>query len=120
MSLHYFLETLLPFCNYSYHVCLLLFSSFLNLKEKKLKELFQTIPTADDLQSLGMEGLKGELILVDIEKDKRLSMLKQLSLALVKGLSSNPASLIKKLASLVSLLFLCFGEMNIPISYVDT
>ncbi|XP_078176932.1 serine/threonine-protein kinase EDR1-like isoform X2 [Carex rostrata] len=72
------------------------------IPEKKLKELFQTIPTADDLQSLGIEGLKGELILVDIEKDKRLSMLKQLSLALVKGLSSNPASLIKKLASLVS------------------
>ncbi|KAF3333308.1 serine/threonine-protein kinase EDR1-like protein [Carex littledalei] len=72
------------------------------IPEKKLKELFQTIPTADDLQSLGMEGLKGELILVDMEKDKRLSMLKQLSLALVKGLSSNPASLIKKLAGLVS------------------
>jgi Ethylene-responsive protein kinase Le-CTR1 len=50
-----------------------------------------------------MEGFKGEIILVDMEKDKRLSMLKQLSLALVKGLSSNAASLIKKLAVLVSL-----------------
>ncbi|KAJ3686335.1 hypothetical protein LUZ61_015499 [Rhynchospora tenuis] len=72
------------------------------IPEKKLKELFQTIPTPEDLQSLGVDGLKAELILVDIEKDKRLSMLKQLSLALVKGLSSNPASLIKKLAGLVS------------------
>ncbi|KAJ4782032.1 hypothetical protein LUZ62_066289 [Rhynchospora pubera] len=72
------------------------------IPEKKLKELFQTIPTPDDLQLLGVDGLKAELILVDTEKDKRLSMLKQLSLALVKGLSSNPASLIKKLAGLVS------------------
>ncbi|KAJ3692145.1 hypothetical protein LUZ60_012495 [Juncus effusus] len=73
------------------------------IPEKRLKELFETIPSPDDLQSLGgMEGLKAELILVDTEKDKRLSMLKQLSLALVKGLSSKPASLIKKLASLVT------------------
>ncbi|KAG2712537.1 hypothetical protein I3843_04G122700 [Carya illinoinensis] len=36
------------------------------------------------------------------EKDKKLSMLKQLIAALVKGLSSNPHAMIKKIAGLVS------------------
>ncbi|XP_020088664.1 serine/threonine-protein kinase EDR1-like isoform X1 [Ananas comosus] len=72
------------------------------IPDKKLKELFDTIPSPEDLNSFGIEGLKAEIILVDADKDKKLSMLKQLSAALVKGLSSNPASLIKKLAGLVS------------------
>ena len=74
------------------------------MQDKKLKELFDTIPSPDDLYSLGAEGLKADIILVDAEKDKKLSMLKQLSAALVKGLSTNPALLIKKIAGLVSIL----------------
>ncbi|CAA6671477.1 unnamed protein product [Spirodela intermedia] len=66
------------------------------------KEDFDTIPSPDDLSSLGVEGLKAEVILVDMEKDKKLSMLKQLSAALVKGPNANPASIIKKIAGLVS------------------
>lgn len=66
----------------------------------KLKDLFPTIPSLDELQSLGMDGLKADIILVDTEKDKKLCMLKQLSAAF-KGLSSNPALVIKKIASLV-------------------
>nr|CAD1834379.1 unnamed protein product [Ananas comosus var. bracteatus] len=71
------------------------------IPEKKLKELFSIIPSLDDLNSLGKEGLKADIILVDAEKDKKLSMLKQLTAASVKGLSTNPALLIKKIASLV-------------------
>ncbi|KAJ1688401.1 hypothetical protein LUZ63_019791 [Rhynchospora breviuscula] len=70
------------------------------IPDKKLKELFPTIPSLDELQSLGLDGLKADIILVDTEKDKKLCMLKQLSAAF-KGLSSNPALVIKKIASLV-------------------
>ncbi|XP_028551430.1 serine/threonine-protein kinase EDR1 isoform X6 [Dendrobium catenatum] len=71
------------------------------IPDKKLKELFDAIPTPDDLYALGAEGLKADIILVDAEKDKKLSHLKQLSAALVKGLNNNPALLIKKIAGLV-------------------
>ncbi|URD74570.1 STYKc [Musa troglodytarum] len=71
------------------------------IPDKKLKELFDTIPSPDDLHSFGMEGFKADIILVDVEKDKKLSMLKQLSAAMVKGLHNNPALLIKKIAGLV-------------------
>ncbi|KAJ8749296.1 hypothetical protein K2173_018778 [Erythroxylum novogranatense] len=72
------------------------------IPDKKLKELFDTLPTFDDLNALEAEGFKIETILVDTKKDKKLSMLKQLVLALVKGLNSNPAAMIKKIAGLVS------------------
>lgn len=39
---------------------------------------------------------------MDLEKDKKLSAIKQLCAALVKGLKSNPAAMIKKIAGLVS------------------
>lgn len=74
------------------------------MQDKKFKELFRTIPSPDELYSLGMEGLKADIILVDAEKDKKLSKLKQLIVALVKGLHSNPALMIKKIAVLVSVL----------------
>lgn len=72
------------------------------MQEKNLKEHFPTIPSPDEVHSLGIVGLKADIILVDAEKDKKLSMLKQLSAVLVKGLNSNPALLIKKIAGLVS------------------
>ncbi|KAJ8534551.1 hypothetical protein K7X08_016279 [Anisodus acutangulus] len=68
--------------------------------EKRLKECFEDIPTLDEL-----EGLEADVILVDAKKDKKLSMLKQLIIALVKGLNSNPAAMIKKIAGLVSDVF---------------
>ncbi|CAD6247449.1 unnamed protein product [Miscanthus lutarioriparius] len=71
------------------------------IPEKRLKERFDTIPSPDDLYFLGIEGFKAEIILVDIERDKKLSALKQLCTALVKGLNSNPAVMIKKIAGLV-------------------
>ncbi|CAD5174077.1 unnamed protein product [Musa acuminata subsp. malaccensis] len=71
------------------------------IPDKKLKELFDTIPSPDGLYSLGMEGSKADIILVDAEKDKKLCMLKQLSAAMVKGLYANPALIIKKIAGLV-------------------
>ncbi|KAL9322380.1 hypothetical protein ACSQ67_010433 [Phaseolus vulgaris] len=69
---------------------------------KKTQGTFDNIPTLDELHALSGEGFKADIILVDSEKDKKLSMLKQLIVALVKGLNSNPAAIIKKIAGLVS------------------
>ncbi|KAK7264391.1 hypothetical protein RJT34_32000 [Clitoria ternatea] len=72
------------------------------IPEKRLKKLFDSIPTLDELQALGGEGFMADVIVVDAQKDRRLSMLKQLMVALVKGLNSNPPAVIKKIAGLVS------------------
>lgn len=78
------------------------------MQDKKLKETFPTIPSLDDLQTLEADGLKADIIIVDTERDKKIFMLKQLSAALVKGLSSSPALVIKKIAGLVSF-YVLFG-----------
>ncbi|CAA3016536.1 serine threonine- kinase EDR1-like isoform X1 [Olea europaea subsp. europaea] len=70
--------------------------------DKKLKELYEDIPTLEELHALELEGFRAEVILVDAVKDKKLSMLKQLIVTLVKGLNANPAAMIKKIAGLVS------------------
>ncbi|XP_021273876.1 serine/threonine-protein kinase EDR1-like isoform X5 [Herrania umbratica] len=72
------------------------------IPDKRLKEMFDTIPTLEEFHALGGEGYRADIILVDFEKDKKLSMLKQLIAALVKGLNSNPPAMIKKIAGLVS------------------
>lgn len=84
-----------------------MFSLIQLMQDKKLKELFDTIPSPDELYSIGFEWSKADIILVDAEKDKKLSMLKQLTAAMVKGLHANPALMIKKIAGLVSLYFYC-------------
>ncbi|XP_010524066.1 PREDICTED: serine/threonine-protein kinase EDR1 isoform X2 [Tarenaya hassleriana] len=71
------------------------------IPDKRLKQLFDTIPTLDELHALGDEGLKADVVLVDFQKDKKLFMLKQLIVSLVRGLNSNPATIIKKIAGLV-------------------
>ncbi|CAN0896691.1 Probable serine/threonine-protein kinase SIS8 [Linum grandiflorum] len=70
--------------------------------DKRLKEHFESLPTLDELHALGNEALRADVIVVDAKKDKKLSMLKQLIVTLVRGLSANPASMIKKIAGLVS------------------
>ncbi|XP_035538815.1 probable serine/threonine-protein kinase SIS8 isoform X2 [Juglans regia] len=70
--------------------------------EKRLKELFDAIPTLDELHALGGEGFKAEIILVDSDKDRKLSLLKHLIVTLVKGLNSNPPAMIKKISGLVA------------------
>ncbi|KAL1555678.1 mitogen-activated protein kinase kinase kinase [Salvia divinorum] len=70
--------------------------------DKKLKELYKAIPTIDDLHALETNGFKADIILVDAEKDKKLSKLKQYTAALVNGLHGNPPAIIKKIAGLVS------------------
>ncbi|XP_021743030.1 serine/threonine-protein kinase EDR1-like isoform X4 [Chenopodium quinoa] len=73
--------------------------------DKKLKEMFDRLPTLDELSTLEADGLRADIILVDAQRDKKLHMLKQLITALVKGLNSNPAAIIKKIAGLVSDLY---------------
>ncbi|KAI3732125.1 hypothetical protein L1987_63323 [Smallanthus sonchifolius] len=72
------------------------------IHDKRLKDLFDVIPTLEELHDLELQGVKADIILVDSQKDKKLSMLKQLISTLVKGLNSNPAAIIKKIAGLVS------------------
>lgn len=73
--------------------------------DKKLKEMYDRLPTLDELSALEADGLRADIILVDAQRDKKLHMLKQLITALVKGLNSNPAAIIKKIAGLVSDLY---------------
>ncbi|KAH0854692.1 hypothetical protein HID58_057778 [Brassica napus] len=70
------------------------------LMDKRVKELYNRLPTPNELHALGEEGVRIEVILVDFQKDKKLAMLKQLITTLVSG--SNPASVIKKIAGTVS------------------
>ncbi|XLR34333.1 hypothetical protein S83_062233 [Arachis hypogaea] len=72
------------------------------IPDTRLRERFDSIPTLDELHALSGEGFRVDIILVDSERDKKLSMLKQLIVALVKGLNSNPAAVIKKIAGLVT------------------
>lgn len=51
---------------------------------------------------MAINGLRADVILVDAEKDKKLSRLKQLIVALV---NTNPAAMIKKIAGLVSIIW---------------
>ncbi|KAK6141224.1 hypothetical protein DH2020_025021 [Rehmannia glutinosa] len=83
------------------HVLLLLHMTFASL-DKKLKELYEDIPALEELHALELEGLRADVILVDADKDRKLSMLKQLIVALVKGLNTKTAAVIKKIAGLVS------------------
>lgn len=70
-------------------------------QEKRLKERFEDIPTLDELHALELEGFGADVILVDSKKDKKLTMLKQLIVTLVKGLNASLAAMIKKIAGLV-------------------
>jgi len=63
--------------------------------------MLDRLPTLEELSVLEAEGFRADIILVDAQRDKKLSMLKQLITALVKGLNSNPAAMIKKIAGLV-------------------
>ena len=94
------------------------------MQETRLKELFDCIPTLDELHALGGEGLKADIILEDLEKDKKLYMLKKLIMALVRGLNTNPAAIIKKIVGLVCILphltllpFLCIMILYILAYY---
>ncbi|KAL3632282.1 hypothetical protein CASFOL_025266 [Castilleja foliolosa] len=70
--------------------------------DKRLKELYEDIPSLEELHALELEGLRAEVILVDAGKDRKLSMIKQLIVALVKGVNTKTAAVIKKIAGLVS------------------
>ncbi|XP_076938001.1 serine/threonine-protein kinase CTR1-like [Bidens hawaiensis] len=71
------------------------------LPEKRLKEKFDMIPSLEELHVLESEGFKVNVIVVDMQKDKKVSMLPQLALTLANGLTSNPAAVIKKIGGLV-------------------
>lgn len=69
--------------------------------ERRFKELFNIVPSLDDLHTLDIEGLRPNVIVVDARKDKKLFMLKQLAATLAKGLHSSPAAMVKKISGLV-------------------
>ncbi|KAH9329686.1 hypothetical protein KI387_001794, partial [Taxus chinensis] len=71
------------------------------IPDKILKARFSRIPSPDELCSLAVEGVRIDAVLVDADKDKRLAKLKQFTMASVKGLSSNPPLMIKKIADVV-------------------
>ncbi|XP_071697237.1 serine/threonine-protein kinase EDR1-like [Rutidosis leptorrhynchoides] len=71
------------------------------LPERRLKEKFEMIPSLEELHVYESEGYKLNVIVVDMHKDKKVSMLQQLALTLAKGLNSNPVALIKKIGGLV-------------------
>ena len=84
------------------------------LQDKRLKERFHSIPSLDELRALEAEGYRNDVILVEPEKDKKLSMLKQLISTLIKGVSSNPAAIIKKIAGLVRRILAVIFLANTP------
>ncbi|GAB2234749.1 hypothetical protein Droror1_Dr00004014 [Drosera rotundifolia] len=72
------------------------------IPDTRLKDMFDRLPTLDELLALEAEGFRADIIFVDAQRDKKLSMLKQLIITLVKGLNSHPAAIVKKIAALVS------------------
>ncbi|MFS7963012.1 hypothetical protein Hanom_Chr08g00733181 [Helianthus anomalus] len=72
------------------------------------------IPSLEELHAFELKGFKLSVIVVDLHKDKKVSMLQQLPLTLAKDLTSNPATVIKKIGELV-----CdFYKLPSGISYV--
>ncbi|KAF5810868.1 hypothetical protein HanPI659440_Chr04g0168451 [Helianthus annuus] len=59
------------------------------------------IPSLEELHAFELKGFKLSVIVVDLHKDKKVSMLQQLALTLAKGLTSNPAAVIKTIGELV-------------------
>ncbi|KAM0041520.1 hypothetical protein Hdeb2414_s0011g00367281 [Helianthus debilis subsp. tardiflorus] len=58
------------------------------------------IPSLEDLHAFELKGFKLSVIVVDLHKDKKVSMLQQLALTLPKGLTLNLAVVIKKIGEL--------------------
>lgn len=69
---------------------------------KILKARFDSIPTPEELRAMGPEAVRADAILVDSDRDIKLAKLKEFTVAAVKGLSSNPAVVIRKIAEVVS------------------
>ncbi|KAG5402412.1 hypothetical protein IGI04_017019 [Brassica rapa subsp. trilocularis] len=60
--------------------------------------LFKSIPTLEELRALGDEGLKADVIVVDLDKDNKIKWLKKLAIVLER---SNPAKAVKIIGDLV-------------------
>lgn len=69
-------------------------------------KLFKSIPTLEEINALGEESLKADVICVDFENDT-LVKIKMFFIELVKGLNSEPVTVIKKTAKLVRMLCNC-------------
>ena len=59
---------------------------------------FKSIPTLEELRALGDEGLKADVIVVDLDKDNKIKWLKKLAIVLER---SNPAKAVKIIGDLV-------------------
>eukprot|EP00252_Welwitschia_mirabilis_P013493 TRINITY_DN2967_c0_g1_i2.p1 TRINITY_DN2967_c0_g1~~TRINITY_DN2967_c0_g1_i2.p1 ORF type:complete len:803 (+),score=144.44 TRINITY_DN2967_c0_g1_i2:233-2641(+) len=72
------------------------------IADRFLRDKYSVIPTLEDLRSFGQDGTRAYAILVDFEKDIKLSKLKEFVIAAVKGSSSNLPLMIRKIAEVVS------------------
>uniref|UniRef100_M4DK35 Protein kinase domain-containing protein n=1 Tax=Brassica campestris TaxID=3711 RepID=M4DK35_BRACM len=59
---------------------------------------FKSIPTLEELRALGDEGLKADVIVVDLDKDNKIKWLKKLAIVLER---SNPAKAVRIIGDLV-------------------
>lgn len=71
---------------------------YLDFQQDDRFNLFKSIPTLEELRALGDEGLKADVILVDLDKDNKIKRLKKLAIVLER---SNPAKAVKIIGDLV-------------------
>lgn len=71
---------------------------YLDFQQDDRFNLFKSIPTLEELRALGDEGLKADVIVVDLDKDNKIKRLKKLAIVLVR---SNPAKAVKIIGDLV-------------------
>ncbi|CAM6128667.1 unnamed protein product [Calypogeia fissa] len=69
---------------------------------KNLKARFKTIPSFDELQSLGAEISTADVLVVDANEDKVLARLRELAVSSVKNTGTNSPVIIKKIADMVA------------------
>lgn len=62
---------------------------------------FKSIPTLEELRALGDEGLKADVIVVDLDKDNKIKWLKKLAIVLER---SNPAKAVRIIGDLVRII----------------
>ncbi|EOA26721.1 hypothetical protein CARUB_v10022809mg [Capsella rubella] len=77
-------------------------SGFYSMVPVERLMLSESIPTLEEIDALGEERLKADVICVNFEVDKQLTLIMEYYIRLVEGLHSEPVTVIKKTAGLVA------------------